>query len=53
MGLFDDSVLGNSALARLANASYQIVVVELQAPAQRRRAPQLAEEDVIAPRPPV
>jgi hypothetical protein len=24
MGLFDDSILGNSALARLANASYQM-----------------------------
>ena len=25
-GLFDDPILGNSALDRLANASYQIVV---------------------------
>jgi len=53
MGLFDDPILGNSALARLANTSYQIVVVEFQAPVPRRRAPQPAEEDVRAPRPPV
>ena len=26
LGLFDDSILGNSALDRLANASYQIVI---------------------------
>jgi hypothetical protein len=26
LGLFDDPILGNSALDRLANASYQIVV---------------------------
>ena len=26
MGLFDDPILGNSALDRLANASYQIVI---------------------------
>ena len=27
LGLFDDPILGNSALDRLANASYQIVIV--------------------------
>jgi hypothetical protein len=43
-GLFDDPILGNSALARLANGSYQIVLVELQAPVQRRRDPGAAEE---------
>jgi DNA replication protein DnaC len=26
LGLFEDAVLGNSALDRLANASYQIVI---------------------------
>ena len=26
LGLFDDPILGNSALDRLANASYQIVI---------------------------
>jgi DNA replication protein DnaC len=26
LGLFDDAILGNSALDRLANASYQIVI---------------------------
>lgn len=26
LGLFDDSILGNSALDRLANASYQIAI---------------------------
>ena len=53
MGLFNDPILGNIALARLANAIYQIVVVELQAPVPRRRTPQPTEEDVRAPRPPV
>ncbi|MFC2031941.1 ATP-binding protein [Chloroflexota bacterium] len=26
LGLFDDPILGNSALDRLANASYQIII---------------------------
>jgi hypothetical protein len=26
LGLFDDAILGNSALDRLANASYQIAI---------------------------
>jgi hypothetical protein len=53
MGRSDDPILGNSALARLTNASYQIVLVELQAPVQRRRDPEAAEEDVRTPGPPV
>ncbi len=41
LGLFDDSILGNSALDRLANASYQIVIEgtsyrERQSPHKRR-----------------
>ncbi len=41
LGLFDDSILGNSALDRLANASYQIVLEgtsyrERQSPHKRR-----------------
>ncbi|MDO8691329.1 MAG: IS21-like element helper ATPase IstB [Dehalococcoidia bacterium] len=41
LGLFDDAILGNSALDRLANASYQIVIEgssyrERQSPHKRR-----------------
>jgi DNA replication protein DnaC len=41
LGLFDDSILGNSALDRLANASYQMVIEgtsyrERQSPHKRR-----------------
>ena len=43
LGLFDDAVLGNSALDRLANASYQIVIDgtsyrERQSPHRRKEA---------------
>jgi DNA replication protein DnaC len=43
LGLFDDPVLGNSALDRLANASYQIVIEggsyrERQSPHRRKEA---------------
>jgi len=34
LGLFDDPILGNSALDRLANASYQIVI---EGPSYRER----------------
>ena len=34
LGLFDDSILGNSALDRLANSSYQIVI---EGPSYRER----------------
>jgi len=43
LGLFDDAVLGNSALDRLANASYQIVIDgtsyrQRQSPHRRKEA---------------
>jgi DNA replication protein DnaC len=43
LGLFEDAVLGNSALDRLANASYQIVIEgtsyrERQSPHRRKEA---------------
>ncbi|MDZ4231097.1 MAG: IS21-like element helper ATPase IstB [Dehalococcoidales bacterium] len=43
LGLFDDAVLGNSALDRLANASYQIIIDgtsyrERQSPHRRKEA---------------
>jgi DNA replication protein DnaC len=43
LGLFDDPILGNSALDRLANASYQIVIEgssyrERQSPHRRKKA---------------
>jgi DNA replication protein DnaC len=42
LGLFDDAILGNSALDRLANTSYQIVIEgtsyrERQSPHRRRK----------------
>ncbi|MBI4284936.1 MAG: ATP-binding protein [Chloroflexi bacterium] len=50
--LFEDAVLGNSALDRLANASYQIVregtsYRERQSPHRRKTCPELSRREVL------
>jgi DNA replication protein DnaC len=48
LGLFDDPILGNSALDRLANASYQIVIDGSSY--QQRLSPHRREElDAMSP----
>ena len=47
LGLFDDPILGNSALDRLANASYQIVI---DGPSYRERLSPHRRKEVLTPK---
>ena len=46
LGLFDDSILGNSALDRLANASHQVVIEGTSY--RERLAPKLKNREVVS-----
>ena len=46
LGLFEDAVLGNSALDRLANASYQIVI---EGTSYREQSPAPKKKEALTP----
>ena len=50
LGLFDDPILGNSALDRLANASYQVVIEGASYPEKLSPYPKLiSDKRVVYP----